>query len=51
MSLDLNKLATNVLRAHIEHRPMRLPAMSVRQLGVLARLLQQLEQPVNNLSH
>lgn len=51
MNLDLTTLASHVLRAHLEHRPMRLPAMTNRQLAVLSGLLRQLEDPATLTRH
>lgn len=39
MQLDLTKLAALVRIAHVQGQSMRLPAMTVRQLGQLASLL------------
>lgn len=51
MQPDLTKLAVTVLRAHLEHRPIRLPAMTMRQLGTLLDLLRQLETPATTTRH
>lgn len=51
MQPDLTKLAATVLRAHLEHRPIRLPAMTVRELGTLAGVLRQLETPASSTRH
>ncbi len=40
MNLDLTKLAALVRLAHEQGKSIRLPAMTMRQLGVLASLLQ-----------
>lgn len=39
MQHDLNKIAADMKRAHAEGRAMRLPALKVRELGVLVGLL------------
>tara|TARA_R110000850_G_scaffold260811_1_gene388436 strand:- start:128638 stop:128802 length:165 start_codon:yes stop_codon:yes gene_type:complete len=39
MQLDLTKLAALVRTAHVQGKSMRLPAMTVRELGQLANLL------------
>lgn len=36
---DLTKIAGVVRAAHVNHVPLRLPAMTVRELGILAHLL------------
>lgn len=51
MPLDLTKVAADVLQAHVVGRPIRLPAMTVRDLGVLTSLLRQLDTPVFKLVH
>lgn len=43
MQHDLTKLAASVFLAHELGRPIRLPAMTARELGVLTRLLTHLE--------
>ncbi|WP_198958815.1 hypothetical protein [Candidimonas nitroreducens] len=39
MSLDLTKLAQQMRQCDEQGKPCRLPAMTVRELGILARLL------------
>lgn len=39
MQHDLNKIAADLKRAHAEGRSFRLPAMTMRDIGVLAGLL------------
>lgn len=39
--LDLIRIADHVRESHINCTPMRIPAMSVRELGRLTRLLRQ----------
>ncbi|MFT0549141.1 hypothetical protein ACMHYO_22725 [Allopusillimonas ginsengisoli] len=36
---DLTKIADTVRAAHANHVPMRIPAMTVRELGILTLLL------------
>lgn len=40
-NLDLTKIADQVRTAHRTHTPMCFPAMTVREAGILARLLAQ----------
>lgn len=42
MNLDLTRLAQQVRQCHEQGTPYRLPAMTVRELGILARLLDSL---------
>lgn len=45
MTLDLTKVAAEVLHAHRIGQPIRLPAMTVRDLGMLMQLLRQFDTP------
>ncbi|MGS1117430.1 hypothetical protein [Castellaniella sp. UC4442_H9] len=40
-NLDLTKIANQVRAAHSTHTPIRFPAMTVREAGILAQLLMQ----------
>lgn len=49
MQLDLNKLAESVRYAHATGTPMRLPAMRMRDIALLTRVMRQLDAPASVL--
>lgn len=51
MHPDLNKLAETMREAHVTGTPMRLPALRVRDIAQLTRLMRQLETPMPVLAH
>lgn len=51
MHHDLTKLAELVRNAHLQGQSIRLPAMRVRDIAKLTRLLRQLESAVPHLVH
>lgn len=51
MNHDLTKLAAEIRQAHSQGRSLCLPAMTVRELGILARLLDTPLAPSSPLLH